>query len=281
MFISTRTDAAARLRRRMRSLRLIGTLSALAALTGCTSLTGLSGASDEFSCPRGEAGTPCTSMQLVHAASVGETLPMNPQALDAARTRAMTRPVKAGTSLWNGVSDAGPEPWAGVGLREDEFDDQKAVRSLSRGKSGKDVDGENAGAAPAARLYRPAPVRIPERLLLVWISPYQDEDGDLHEGHNLWVTLSPARWRTVEAKKGRGPAWSRSLPGNAGTRPLMHDGAGASEEPGAGARAAVAARASVEAEIRRLASEHKSGTEGAQTNAVPRQSPFAEAADVR
>ena len=78
-----------------------------------------------------------------------------------------------------------------------------------------------AGVGAAART-RPAPhelaatanrpVRVPEKLLAVWIAPYQDQDGDLHEGHMIWVTVERARWRTVDAKKGRGAAWAQSVP---------------------------------------------------------------------
>ena len=38
------------------------------------------------------------------------------------------------------------------------------------------------------------PQYSPPRLLRVWIAPWKDEDGDLHDQQHLYLVLEPASW---------------------------------------------------------------------------------------
>ncbi|MBF2735045.1 MAG: TraV family lipoprotein [Betaproteobacteria bacterium AqS2] len=58
-----------------------------------------------------------------------------------------------------------------------------------------------AGAPPSSRLaLRPA------RLLRVWVAPWQDAGGDLHDQQYLYLVLEPARWELGPAQVVRPPA---------------------------------------------------------------------------
>lgn len=209
------------------------TAAATVGLTGCMNLTGLAGASDEFSCPGAVNGTPCTSMQLVHAKSVAGNVPVSAEELQAAKAAAMVPAKKAGTAQLSAADFEGTAVLGGAGSgsaglgRGSEngtafpTSDALSVEPGTAETAGMTGVPGVAGVGAAART-RPAPhelaatanrpVRVPEKLLAVWIAPYQDQDGDLHEGHMIWVTVERARWRTVDAKKGRGAAWAQSVP---------------------------------------------------------------------
>lgn len=209
------------------------TAAATVGLTGCMNLTGLAGASDEFSCPGVVNGTPCTSMQLVHAKSVAGNVPVSAEELQAAKAAAMVPAKKAGTAQLSTADFEGTAVLGGAGSgsaglgRGSEngaafpTSDALSVEPGTAETAGMTGVPGVAGVGTAART-RPAPhelaatanrpARVPEKLLAVWIAPYQDQDGDLHEGHMIWVTVERARWRTVDAKKGRGAAWAQSVP---------------------------------------------------------------------
>ncbi len=67
-----------------------------------------------------------------------------------------------------------------------------------------------AAAAPgAATRLSPAafnapstgtPLRTPERLLRIWLAPFQDADGDLHDQRYVYVTVTPGQW-TLESSR--------------------------------------------------------------------------------
>ena len=209
------------------------TAAATVGLTGCMNLTGLAGASDEFSCPGAVNGTPCTSMQLVHAKSVAGNVPVSAEELQAAKAAAMVPAKKAGTAQLSAADFEGTAVLGGAGSGSaglGKGSENGAAFPTSDALSVEPGTAETAGmtgvpgvaGVGAAARTRPAPhelaatanrpVRVPEKLLAVWIAPYQDQDGDLHEGHMIWVTVERARWRTVDAKKGRGAAWAQSVP---------------------------------------------------------------------
>ncbi len=209
------------------------TAAATVGLTGCMNLTGLAGASDEFSCPGAVNGTPCTSMQLVHAKSVAGNVTVSAEELQAAKAAAMVPAKKAGTAQLSAADFEGTAVLGGAGSGSAGLgrgSENGAAFPTSDALSVEPGTAETAGmtgvpgvaGVGAAARTRPAPhelaatanrpVRVPEKLLAVWIAPYQDQDGDLHEGHMIWVTVERARWRTVDAKKGRGAAWAQSVP---------------------------------------------------------------------
>lgn len=58
-----------------------------------------------------------------------------------------------------------------------------------------------AGPAPASA----RPELQPARLLRVWVAPWQDEDGDLHDRQYLYIVLEPAAWSLGPARIVRPP----------------------------------------------------------------------------
>ncbi len=42
------------------------------------------------------------------------------------------------------------------------------------------------------------PNREPEKILMLYVAPFVDNDGDLHEGHFIHVTVRSARWQGAE-----------------------------------------------------------------------------------
>ena len=55
-----------------------------------------------------------------------------------------------------------------------------------------------ADGDPITRITRESPLmtprRAPEMILRIWIAPFIDEDGDLHDQHILYSTVQRARW---------------------------------------------------------------------------------------
>ena len=44
------------------------------------------------------------------------------------------------------------------------------------------------------------PLRTPERVLRIWLAPFQDVDGDLHDQRYVYVTVTPGQW-TLESSR--------------------------------------------------------------------------------
>ncbi len=54
-----------------------------------------------------------------------------------------------------------------------------------------------AASAPAAlprALSSGAPIRSPARVLRIWIAPWEDSDGDLHDQSYVYLTVDTGRW---------------------------------------------------------------------------------------
>lgn len=46
-----------------------------------------------------------------------------------------------------------------------------------------------------------APVRISERVMRIWVAPWEDKDGDLHDQSYVWVTVVEGRWDLEHTKR--------------------------------------------------------------------------------
>lgn len=57
------------------------------------------------------------------------------------------------------------------------------------------------------------PKRAPEMILRIWVAPFIDEDGDLHDEHVLYSTVYKARWapETLAVHKSAEPRVLRPL----------------------------------------------------------------------
>jgi len=60
------------------------------------------------------------------------------------------------------------------------------------------------------------PVRVPPRIVRVWIAPFEDEDGDLNQGGYVFMEVSPGRWIFGEELKKTGNTISPFFRGKPG-----------------------------------------------------------------
>ena len=76
-----------------------------------------------------------------------------------------------------------------------------------------------SGSATAAALSTPAtPIRSQPRVLRLWIAPWEDADGDLHEASVVHVLVDTGRWlieRVVPANRNRVDAVRPPIPSSA------------------------------------------------------------------
>ena len=128
----------------------------LPALSACANMAGLDGKS-EFAC-RAPDGVVCTSVSGVYANTVAGTLP----------TRQADHP--------QGVA---PESAAEI--------QQKGQADTPRPYAAKPP----ASTAPAAG----TPLLSPPKVLRLWLAPWVDEDGDLHDQAYLYVMWHRGEWQ--------------------------------------------------------------------------------------
>ena len=186
-------------------------------LSGCSSLTGLVDAADDFSCPRTGDGMPCSSLSTTFEAHEAGQLPhqiaernstqaseawMEPQLAQepaarpvpskAPHSESAFRPVAAESGTTNlqaqtsgDLSKDAASPSAApdeVQTLLDRMDAQiKAFEKLS-------------STASVSQ-----PQRRPERILTLYVAPWTDAEGDLHEGHQMHIRLAAASWSNTRA----------------------------------------------------------------------------------
>ena len=125
-------------------------------LTGCMSMSGLD-ASSSFSC-KAAPGVNCQSISGVQQNSAAGNLPFQRQ----------ENGVPADSS--DGKSE--PKPYAGSAAR-------------AEGKvSPRDMNAQYSGM----------PVRQPPLVLRVWMAPYEDESGDLHDQSYFYTMVHSGKW---------------------------------------------------------------------------------------
>lgn len=54
-------------------------------------------------------------------------------------------------------------------------------------------------------------LRTPERVLKLWIAPWEDSDGDLHAASHVYVLIEHGRWRIEHVQPARSPRTSNVL----------------------------------------------------------------------
>ena len=99
----------------------------------------------------------------------------------------------------SGLSAGAPMPAAaatpavveGMTVRT-QTDAADAVARAERQQKAAKIDGRMA-----ALRTRPARIsaRAPERVLMLWILPWVDDDGDLHDASRVWMRVQDASWR--------------------------------------------------------------------------------------
>lgn len=160
---------------------LAAALISAALTTGCMgNITGLSGAAEDFGCPA-SGGVNCTTVSATYE-----------------REHAKERESLKKT-LTSPASGTKGEPADPVAVRE------AAEASIT------DVEGLRVTVEPAYKSQSsdlpPVAVsgmdwRSPERVVMLWILPWEDGEGDLHSASRLWMRVRDARWR-IESVRSR------------------------------------------------------------------------------
>ncbi len=170
--ITVQTSALHRFALRARTLALFPVLTLL---TGCMSLTGLD-AESSFSCNT-PMGSPCQTLPEAYEKSVAESASLRLQRPGRARTRA-----------------------------EDETlpRDQEAARPAPQRLAHREVPLSGADTpepvlrdvfySPTGETMLTLPRRVPEEVLTLFVAPWTDADGDLHEGETVYLTVSRSHW---------------------------------------------------------------------------------------
>lgn len=131
----------------------------LAAMTlmsaGCSSFSGLAGSKSSLAC-EAPGGVICSSVSGIYANSLAEALPgQQPQPQDKSSKDAGGKQAK----------DAATAPPTGY-------------------FSPRDLTTPNSGD----------PIRMAPLVLRVWIAPWEDTDGDLHDQHYLYTVVHQGKW---------------------------------------------------------------------------------------
>ncbi|WP_297607450.1 TraV family lipoprotein [uncultured Sutterella sp.] len=187
--------------------KLTGTTSLaclfVALIPGCTSLTGLN-ATDSFSCPKAP-GVSCSSLHETYEMNAAGLLPHQRKEelpVIAAPNSEETMPEKALSPVAK-VEVRSPVASA-TGTTNVDSVVEKSVPPKTRENSpapkGNEI--QNRESAPrlehqeAAHFLAAAPQRRPEEIIRITIAPWTDSDGDLHEGHRLYMRVKEASWMT-------------------------------------------------------------------------------------
>jgi conjugal transfer pilus assembly protein TraV len=173
-------------------LRLLAAVSACAIAAGCANLSGLD-ATSELDC-KAPVGLKCTSLSQTHAIAKAGQLPARAASPGPATRAAADEPERmsmgaqpparryyAADRQAPSVQFSTPAPMATA---------SSAVPGAIDRTSPADMNAPSTGT----------PLRTPERVLRIWIAPFQDTDGDLHDQRYLYVTITPGQW-TLEAAR--------------------------------------------------------------------------------
>lgn len=158
---------------------------AVTTLSGCGSLTGFSNAGTDFSCSDVSGQPSCRNISEVYAGGNKE------QTLTADNTTTFIsdQPSDEGLqpffesnreALANTPSDPGKDTSAAETLAKEE--------ALLNSKNAVSKKSQFAVIAPAT------PWRKPETIFRVWMAPFTDTDGDLHDQRYMYVKVIEAGW---------------------------------------------------------------------------------------
>ena len=204
----------------IRPLRLAALLAGTAALglSGCASNLSGVGGTPTYAC-KAPAGAQCTSVSGVYAnAGQGARQLLGSDAPRAAGSGALGTPVADTTSH-------GPVVRSGAGAPAPKVSPAE-TRPAPAPASGATTVAPTApsGAVPAQST---AALRTAPRVLRLWIAPWEDSDGDLHEASTVHVLIDHGRWLIERVRPApRGPRMGV-------TPPAAPSAAPASAPPGA------------------------------------------------
>lgn len=204
---------AANCRSSPRPLRLAALLAgtAVLGLGGCASNLSGVGGSPTYAC-KAPAGAQCTSVSGVYAnAGQGARQLLGSDAPRAVGSGALATPAVDATSH-------GPVVRSGAGAPA-----PKASPAETRPAPAPASDATTvAPTAPSDEVSAPAPaaLRTAPRVLRLWIAPWEDSDGDLHEASTVNVLIDHGRWLIERVRPApRGPRMGVTAPAAPSTAP--------------------------------------------------------------
>ena len=207
-----------------RALRLAALLAgtAVLGLGGCASNLSGVGGSPTYAC-KAPAGAQCTSVSGVYAnAGQGARQLLGSDASRAVVSGALGTPVADATSH-------GPLVRSGAGTPAPKASPAETWPAPAPASSATTVDPTApSGAVPAqsAGALRTAP-----RVLRLWIAPWEDSDGDLHEASTVHVLIDHGRWLIERVRPApRGPRMGVTPPAAPSAAPASAPPA--AQEPG-------------------------------------------------
>ncbi len=153
-----------------RRLCSVAGVAATALLTGCAGMMSGLDANSSFSC-KAAPGVTCQSISGVHQNASANNLPFQ----------------KNGDPNLN--ASASDED------KEKDKDKKPAAYGAAREESGQKVSPRDMVAANSGM-----PVRQPPLVLRVWMAPYEDEGGDLHDQSYFYTMVHSGRWM-IEANR--------------------------------------------------------------------------------
>lgn len=163
------------------------------ALSGCGGVSGLMNASDEFGCPIG-SGVNCTTLTDTYIReearkSAEEKAKASSNAVIV--TRPVSREVEAIRTLDQSQQTTKK---SGNAANPDAATSTSSTASpvvLRRTVVDERVVLVNEGRRFVTRLE----ARAPEEVLMVWVLPWIDATGDLHDASRVWIRVEDAKWR--------------------------------------------------------------------------------------
>lgn len=214
-------------------------------LSGCvTDLTGI-GAGSDFACPMDD-GTLCASMADISQMSRRGELPWEERreaARARAEAEGLDAANASGGSddSTDSISDKAqphePQRVKGVAnaVSSSESSDNSSVNATSSAKGAPAKEASAAEAVASAEAheaelhpgFRPnrslgarlseswgrspltawaTPERTPERLVRIFVAPWTDRDGDLHDAHYVYAAVTPPEWNTARRRRPDGRA---------------------------------------------------------------------------
>ena len=197
----------------IRPLRLAALLAGTAALvlSGCASNLSGVGGTPTYAC-KAPAGAQCTSVSGVYAnAGQGARQLLGSDAPRAVGSGALGTPVADATSHGPVVRSGAGAPTPKVSPAE--------TRPAPAPASGATTVAPTApsGAVPAQST---AALRTAPRVLRLWIAPWEDSDGDLHEASTVHVLIDHGRWLIERVRPApRGPRMGVTPPSAPSTAP--------------------------------------------------------------
>ena len=197
----------------IRPLRLAALLAGTAALvlSGCASNLSGVGGTPTYAC-KAPAGAQCTSVSGVYAnAGQGARQLLGSEAPRATGSGALGTPVADATSHGPVVRSGAGAPTPKVSPAE--------TRPAPAPASGATTVAPTApsGAVPAQST---AALRTAPRVLRLWIAPWEDSDGDLHEASTVHVLIDHGRWLIERVRPApRGPRMGVTPPSAPSTAP--------------------------------------------------------------